>query len=1199
MRTINHESDFKIIEGFKDGSSILEAPFRFTYYTKVSRGVYVAEHNGSEFINCHPTDDGRVVVPFDSPKLGMGVLMVKREFFLSDADFKDGICNLVSVESAGITLDKGATDMDGEVNIELFPFYQQGDTGKSAYQEWLDLGNEGTTADFIASLRGAAFTYEDFTPEQLESLKGKDGKDGKDGIDGKDGSDASVVLSTHSALFHDEGDTRNPIAIRLSSGLGEYAESEDVFLGNEGLYISSNRSLGILLSSESGLEIGTNAVVNGKTFDSGRGLSVKLGTGLIKDGNGLSVKVSTDGSIEATLKEGVRVGTLSIGTDTSKRPHIFLGTGLETTGNRNIFIDSKKLIGTSSEAMYQVDADAISEKSDYGYRLRTGVRLSTTADMEEYVDVHHLVLGSCIALNEGDTPTIRVKHDESFYTDLEKSLKLSTGGVKGHHIANMAVGNNHIANDAVTENHIAYGAVTKDKLRNGSVTKDKIDYKAVTEEKLSDEVNEKLNKPAVSSAEDVAYEGGLEATNVKEAIEELDTKKVDHEDNAPKLTAGFANNLVGRGEATEEVIGFRPSGGDTSIEDGTARIAKIKGETVVWNQVWKTSTALEKHENGVHFIVQPNGSVLVYTDSTGATQLTTGMGNNGGDVIKDHKMLLMGCPKGGSLSSYCIRYSDAALDIGNGAFATNTYSGKAYWPSIRIEQGTIIPESNPLVFERKLYDLTQMFGAGNEPTTIEEFNARKPIGIDEYAYNEGELISTNVDEVKSIGFNAWDGSREWGDILSSNGGDNASSIHWRSDFIKVIPNEKYIVEAVGYTGCGLRTRFYTPDKTYIATKDANGLNANSGSTIVIPANAGYMRIAPYTSVIPYDASICIHLVHTGYRNGEYEPYKEFRRDIPIKDIKDSEGNQLFPNGLLSAGSVYDEITATKAIKRIGVVDMGTLNWRYYSNYGGIDCFECQDLLIKSNIHGKLGNILCAQYNNTPQNKVSEENLYSKSIMLNNSTIFIRDSSYTNAGNFKAAMSGVMLYYELAEPIEVDLEEPLNLDYEVCDFGTEEAISTEATTPLNADIIYQFNAVDRIRDNSRHTEEANALLGAKADKAAVENALAQKINRSEIEENVDNLTQISVVDKTNAQALALLSARLESVESLLREITNGYYFDELVARKLKVQGSELIKTGSGAPSVQPDFLGQLYIDTTNQKSYTGCGIDAVSNWKANN
>ncbi len=123
MKTINYESDFKLIEGFKDGSSITAAPFRFTYYTKVSRGVYVAEYDGSEYVNCIPTDDGKVIVPFDSPKLGMGVLNVKREFFLNDSDFADGVCNLVSVESTGITLDKGATDDLGTIEVEIEPFY--------------------------------------------------------------------------------------------------------------------------------------------------------------------------------------------------------------------------------------------------------------------------------------------------------------------------------------------------------------------------------------------------------------------------------------------------------------------------------------------------------------------------------------------------------------------------------------------------------------------------------------------------------------------------------------------------------------------------------------------------------------------------------------------------------------------------------------------------------------------------------------------------------------------------------------------------------------------------------------------------------------------------------------------------------------------------------------------------------------------
>lgn len=324
-KTINYESDFKIIEGFKDGSSILAAPFRFTYYTKVSRGVHVAEYNGSEFVNCIPTEDGKVIVPFDSPKLGMGVLMVKREFFLNDSDYKDGICNLVSVESTGIelvkgattgecevevnisqffptsepvvnekrtinyesdfkivekfkgettiidapfkftyytnatrgehvvsfdgekfsnchptesgevvipfnnhnlgvgnllvkrefflkdkdfadsychlvtimstgiTLDSGKTDSAGEVVLEYVANFQKGDTGKSAYDEWLGLGNEGTVEDFLNSMRGKPFTYEDFTPEQLAALKGEKGERGEQGVRGEQGDDAYEV----------------------------------------------------------------------------------------------------------------------------------------------------------------------------------------------------------------------------------------------------------------------------------------------------------------------------------------------------------------------------------------------------------------------------------------------------------------------------------------------------------------------------------------------------------------------------------------------------------------------------------------------------------------------------------------------------------------------------------------------------------------------------------------------------------------------------------------------------------------------------------------------------------------------------------------------------------------------------------------------------------------------------------------------
>lgn len=43
--------------------------------------------------------------------------------------------------------------------------------------------------------------------------------------------------------------------------------------------------------------------------------------------------------------------------------------------------------------------------------------------------------------------------------------------------------------------------------------------------------------------------------------------------------------------------------------------------------------------------------------------------------------------------------------------------------------------------EYQIYDLTQMFGAGNEPVTVEKFYERiEGIPVDIYAYNPGELI---------------------------------------------------------------------------------------------------------------------------------------------------------------------------------------------------------------------------------------------------------------------------------------------------------------------------------------------------------------------------------------------------------------------------------------------------------------------------
>lgn len=103
------------------------------------------------------------------------------EKYIKEANLQDRINS--ALENA-----KASGEFDGE----------NGQDGLSAYQIWLNTGNIGAEEDFFASLKGEdgiigkdgekgdPFTYDDFTPEQLEALKGAKGADGYTPIKGTD-----------------------------------------------------------------------------------------------------------------------------------------------------------------------------------------------------------------------------------------------------------------------------------------------------------------------------------------------------------------------------------------------------------------------------------------------------------------------------------------------------------------------------------------------------------------------------------------------------------------------------------------------------------------------------------------------------------------------------------------------------------------------------------------------------------------------------------------------------------------------------------------------------------------------------------------------------------------------------------------------------------------------------------------------------
>ena len=96
-------------------------------------------------------------------------------------------------------------------------------------------------------------------------------------------------------------------------------------------------------------------------------------------------------------------------------------------------------------------------------------------------------------------------------------------------------------------------------------------------------------------------------------------------------------------------------------------------------------------------------------------------------TIIGHKYLLIGCPEGGNtLSTYFLRYDSdggtVGYDVGNGVIFTKTAEKIAY-VNIRVYAGYT---ANNLIFKPQLFDLTEMYGAGNEPTNVAEFREKFP-----------------------------------------------------------------------------------------------------------------------------------------------------------------------------------------------------------------------------------------------------------------------------------------------------------------------------------------------------------------------------------------------------------------------------------------------------------------------------------------
>ena len=605
----------------------------------------------------------------------------------------------------------------------------------------------------------------------------------------------------------------------------------------------------------------------------------------------------------------------------------------------------------------------------------------------------------------------------------------------------------------------------------------------------------------VSLAEEVqTLKTEVESQN--ELIEDLQNTKIDKEadDYYPQLSVGLADNLSGV-DVVDSEVNFRRSGGG-AISDGVARIEAIKGNSVVWNQLSKNAAS---YPNNWHFEGAYEEQGRVTYDSDKHLLALAGKDNATSLVVKlvlniptNHKVLVSygvelktnvernGAPILGYFGSPT-QWLTNGIDISS---VTNkeyrvekimSLTSDAKHIFIGLYSGSVSPsyvaEDKMNIYSPLIIDLTKMFGAGNEPTTIEEFYARIPMGVDLNAYNEGEVIHMDVQAIESQGVNAWDGSLFNGYISDGHGGIMRPDISDNkcTGFVRVLPNTQYYIRTDATSGRW--GAWYDKDQNFISGLGGVGPHKS-------PSNAEYMRMTIVYNNDGNPDTFGINISDTSI-NGKYFPYIKRVEDLAVI-------RKYFPQGMKSAGSAHDEIRYNKVtqkwekVVRIGEVDMGTLNWKnldvangmFYLSKAGVEAIDMANYYTNDSAPT---NLISKKYASAP---TYDLNGIDKAFRGPFATLFsgyltLKDTAYNDAAALKADLQGVILYYELAEPIvtELDAEDQFkDLDYQVWNCGTEKAIAEGKSAPLAADITYGFNAIGKIKELESLVAALRAKVG---------------------------------------------------------------------------------------------------------------------------
>lgn len=329
----------------------------------------------------------------------------------------------------------------------------------------------------------------------------------------------------------------------------------------------------------------------------------------------------------------------------------------------------------------------------------------------------------------------------------------------------------------------------------------------------------------------------------------------------------------------------------------------------------------------------------------------------------------------------------------------------------------------------EIFDLTQMFGIGNEPTSVEEFEAMFPNNY--YQYNAGEIITADTESVVVQGKNLINADDYYAPYKQSDG----SYVNDSVGFANInIPIGNFIGKTLVAT---LKATVSAQPTSFFWAARINGLKVESSyekGERVLANTTGIARLT-FTPKTQKDTLSMTYGQGTGdviVRDIQIElgdtptTYAPFHRNV----YQIPEVIKALPGYGWSAGTArnYVDYENKKYYQCVGSVDLGTLTWTAGESVSFKTHHLAGQKLTKS--YSIAPNFICPKYSTKTQNELwGKTSITGISATSNvNGYIYVNDTSYTDATAFKQAMQGVILYYELANPIVTDISTMLTDDF---------------------------------------------------------------------------------------------------------------------------------------------------------------------------